>query len=102
MRKMLVDIEPGVVSHLYDLAIAHQQHGAMLVSAGELESATSAYRQAAEILQRVVQANPGDHQTRSNLGSMLSNLGTIEAKLGNTERGSGIAPPSPGSAADGR
>jgi len=84
-REMLVELEPGVLSHRHDLAIAHQQLGQLLVSSNEFASAKEHYAESRRVLRSGVADSPKDHHLLSSLGRTVSNLGMIEARLGNHE-----------------
>jgi tetratricopeptide (TPR) repeat protein len=83
IRDMLVKLEPGVLSHRHDLAIAHQQLGQLQISSNEFAAAKEHYAESQRVLKSVVADSPKDHQILSSLGRTVSNLGMIEARLGN-------------------
>ena len=85
-RQMLVALEPEVRSHSFDLAIAHQQLGQLLVSAERWTEAASAYQSAINGLDALVQMNSRDHASLSQWGRCSSNLGLIQLRLKDPEK----------------
>ncbi len=85
LRMALVDLEPQVNALRYDLAVAQQQLGQMLVASRQNEQALRAYKEAQKTLRGLLQHNPNNHQTVSGLGRTLSNAALLEASNHNYE-----------------
>ena len=83
IRKMLIGLEPDVLSHHYDLAIAHQQIGQLQITSDQLDEAADAYRQSRRVLDEMLVRWPKNHQILSSMGRAVGNLGAIEMKRGN-------------------
>jgi hypothetical protein len=86
VRAMLVEMEPEVLSHRQDLAVAHQQLGQFFASSNQFEHAAESFSSASRLLRAIVSLRPRDHQSLSNLGRTISNVAMSEGRLGNRSR----------------
>jgi len=76
-RQSLLQLEPAVWLHKFDLAIAHQQFAQLYVTSEQWDEAKRAYADSEELLSRLMETNPHDHSTLNALARALGNLATI-------------------------
>jgi tetratricopeptide (TPR) repeat protein len=86
VRERLIELEPNVQTHVYDLAITYQQIGQIMVSSDQLADAATAYQASQSLLGDLIKQQPNDHRSVSSLGRVTGNLGMIEARRGNHGR----------------
>ncbi|MFK8112460.1 MAG: protein kinase [Rubripirellula sp.] len=78
VREQLLQMEPNVASHFYDLVATHQRVGQFSASQSDLPAAAGAFQRAIELLNERVEVHPSEHWSLSNLGQTTSNLAMIE------------------------
>jgi len=76
-RQSLLQLEPAVWLHKFDLAIAHQQFAQLYVTSEQWDEAKNAYADSEELLIELLKTNPRDHSTLNALARALGNLATI-------------------------
>lgn len=86
IRRLLIKLEPSLVSRHYDLAVAYQQLGQLMVGSQRYEAARQHYADSRQVLTAVSQRSAKHHRILSSLGRTVSNLGIIEARLGNQQQ----------------